>query len=239
MTVLFSDIRGFTSLSERIGPEDSFGFLNEYLGRVGPVIQSNHGFVDKYIGDAVMALFPNSAEDAVSAAVAMHTAVRAFTTRRAVGTQLRIGVGLHSGSLMLGVLGDANRMDGTVISDVVNLGARLEALCKQYGISVIASHETLARCDDRERFPSRLLGVETVRGREAPVQIYEVFAGDAKPIVDAKLATRDAFEQGVTALTQGRATDAIVAFQQVKSAIPNDPATDAMIKRAASLLAGV
>ena len=239
MAVLFSDIRGFTSLSERLGPKSSFSFLNDYLRRVGPVIQGNGGFVDKYIGDAVMALFPESPSDAVAAAVAMHSVVRSFGAEKPMGEELKIGVGLHVGSMMLGVLGDSNRMDSTVISDVVNTGARLEGLCKQYGVSVIASGELLERCADASRFPNRLLGTESVRGREVPVRIYEVFAGDAPEIAAAKAKTREAFEAGVTALGEGRATDAIVALQEVKAALPDDPATNVMVKRAAARLAGV
>ena len=132
ITVVFSDIRAFTSLSEQMSPEESFAFLNSYLSGVGPVIRNHRGFIDKYIGDAVMALFPEDPADALHAAIAMQRFVREFNEQRLVEgrPEIRIGVGLHHGRVMLGTIGEDKRLEGTVISDAVNIASRLEGLTK-------------------------------------------------------------------------------------------------------------
>ncbi|MCZ0900792.1 adenylate/guanylate cyclase domain-containing response regulator, partial [Microcoleus sp. HI-ES] len=126
MTIMFADIRSFTSLSESMSPRENFEFLNSYLSRVGPVIREYNGFIDKYIGDGIMALFPNRAEDAVQAAIEMQHQVKIYNRHRQnSGYQpISIGIGLHTGTLMLGTIGEAERMESTVISDAVNLASR-------------------------------------------------------------------------------------------------------------------
>ena len=114
MTVMFSDIRSFTTLSEKMTPKENFDFLNSYLKHMGPVIRGNKGFIDKYIGDAIMALFPYSADDALSAALQMFENLTDFNARRMANGEdpIAIGLGLHTGQLMLGVIGEEERMDG-------------------------------------------------------------------------------------------------------------------------------
>jgi class 3 adenylate cyclase len=133
MSILFSDIRSFTTLSESMMPDENFAFINAYLERMGPVIRDHNGFIDKYIGDAIMALFKN-ADDALRAGLAMLDTLDQFNAgRRAAGQQpIAIGIGINTGSLMLGTIGERHRMDGTVISDAVNLAARVESLTKDY-----------------------------------------------------------------------------------------------------------
>ncbi|HYO06762.1 MAG TPA: adenylate/guanylate cyclase domain-containing protein, partial [Phototrophicaceae bacterium] len=128
MTIMFADIRSFTSLSESMSPQQNFDFINSYLSRVGPVIRQYNGFIDKYIGDGIMALFPNRAEDAVQAAVEMQHQVKIYNLHRQnSGYQpIALGIGLHTGTLMLGTIGEAERMESTVISDAVNLASRVE-----------------------------------------------------------------------------------------------------------------
>jgi GAF domain-containing protein len=123
MTVLFADIREFTAISERLTPKESFDFLNGYLRRVGPIVRLHNGFIDKYIGDAVMALFPGTGADAVRAALAIQREVAAYNRERGAmdAEPLRIGIGIHTGDLMLGTVGEEERMESTVISDAVNL----------------------------------------------------------------------------------------------------------------------
>ncbi|MCP4873271.1 MAG: GAF domain-containing protein [Proteobacteria bacterium] len=236
MAVLFSDIRDFTTLSEQLTPDQNFEFLNAYLGRVGPVIRANRGFVDKYIGDAVMALFPRSPDDALRAAVAMQQ--QAATLDPVGGRRVTMGVGLHIGNLILGVLGESERMEGTVISDAVNIGARLEGLTKKYGVGIIASKAMIQGCTEPERFPHRCLGDEVVKGKAEPVRIYEVFAGDPQDVLEKKLRTRGNFEEAVTALSTGNAADAFVLLRSVQSELPDDPVTKQLMARAAKAVTG-
>ena len=143
MTILFSDIRSFTTLSEEIGSQETFDFINDFLRRLGPVIRENGGFIDKYIGDAIMALF-DSPCDALRAANGLMDALGELTRKREANGDypIEIGIGLNSGPLMLGIIGEEERLEGTVIGDVVNLAARLEALTKKYKVPVLFSSST-------------------------------------------------------------------------------------------------
>jgi class 3 adenylate cyclase/HAMP domain-containing protein len=175
MSILFSDIRSFTTLSEGMTPDENFAFINAYLKRMGPVIRNHHGFIDKYIGDAIMALFAN-ADDAVRAGLAMLGALDGFNDdRRAVGLPpIAFGVGINTGLLMLGTIGERDRMDGTVISDAVNLAARVESLTKDYGAPLLISEFTLQELADPKAYDIRPVDVVVVKGKTRPVGIYAV-----------------------------------------------------------------
>ena len=153
MSILFADIRSFTTLSEGMSPEENFNFLNSYLSRVGPVIRNRRGFIDKYIGDAVMALFPESADDALQAAIAIQKEVAIYNRYRQKSgyRAIAIGIGLHRGSLMLGTIGEEQRMESTVISDAVNLASRLEELTKVYGVSILISGAMLLGIEEPDQ----------------------------------------------------------------------------------------
>lgn len=176
MTVLFVDIRSFTSLSEKMSPRDNFNFLNTYLGYMEPVIRQHHGFVDKFVGDSIMALFERDAADAVDAAIAMRQKVKDFnqlmkqTGRMPIDT----GAGIHAGNLMLGVVGGEGRMDTTVISDAVNLASRLEGLTREYDAALIITERTLNLLP-KNKYIHRFLDTVTVKGRQEQVIIYELF----------------------------------------------------------------
>jgi len=198
MTVLFSDIRSFTSLSEQMTPQENFNFINAYLSRVSPIIREYNGFIDKYIGDAIMALFTGSPNNAVQAAVEMHQEVARYNAhRKAKGYQpIRIGVGLHCGSVMLGTVGESKRMEGTVISDTVNLASRLEGLTKLYGASTIVSRRTLSEIGRTNQYQLRFLDKVTVKGKKEPVSVYEILDGIPEEIMALKLKTLANFETG-------------------------------------------
>jgi Adenylate cyclase, family 3 (some proteins contain HAMP domain) len=158
MTVLFADIRSFTALSEKMTPPENFDFINSYLGRVSPAIRKNNGFIDKYIGDAVMALFPTCPDDGVRAAIDMQKEVNVYNQQRQENAlvPIAIGIGLHAGNLMLGTIGERERMESTVIADAVNLASRLEGLTKVYGSGILVSDAIMARLDDRESISTDL-----------------------------------------------------------------------------------
>lgn len=176
MTVLFADIRDFTSLSEKLTPEENFRFINSFLNRMGPIIRDHHGFVDKYMGDGIMALFPDRAEDAVEAAIHLREElVRYNHDRGKMDYQpINFGVGLHTGDLMLGTVGENRRMDGTVISDAVNLASRIEALTKKLGIGIAISEATYACLASPDSYEIRYVGKEWVKGKSKEVSIFEV-----------------------------------------------------------------
>ncbi|MDP1568699.1 MAG: adenylate/guanylate cyclase domain-containing protein [Vicinamibacterales bacterium] len=182
MTVLFSDVRGFTALSERGEPEEIVRQLNEYFSRMVEVVFAHQGTIDKFVGDMVMALFgaplddPRHADHAVAAALGMETALEELNARwTAEGrATLDIGIGINTGEMVAGNIGSESIMSYTVIGDSVNLGARLESLTKEYGARIIISARTRDRLQGR--YDIRPLGEVVVKGRTEAVAIYQVTA---------------------------------------------------------------
>jgi predicted ATPase/class 3 adenylate cyclase len=226
ITVLFSDIRSFTTLSEQMTPEENFTFLNSYLSRVGPVIRQHSGFIDKYIGDAIMALFPGEPSDCLHAAVAMQRHVQAFNAVRAESGQkaIEIGVGLHCGKLMLGTIGEDQRLEGTVIADAVNIASRLEGLTKRYGAPVVVSEPTFERIGNPGRFHHRYLGEVQLRGRATNIGLVEVYESDPPDRVATKNSTKKQFEGAVRHLIDGNLEDSRDGFVAVLTQDPADQA---------------
>ena len=231
MTVLFSDIRDFTSLSEKMTPDANFAFINTYLERMGPVIRTHGGFIDKYIGDAIMALF-ETADDALRASLDMLETLDRFNAdRRAVGeAPIAIGIGLNSGSLMMGTIGEQNRMDGTVISDAVNLASRIESLTKVYRSRLLISQYTYEQLSDPSARDIRPIDVVVVKGKSRSVTIYEVYERD--PVADraTKGRTRDLLLAGVKALSRQDAMAARQNFAECLALVPGDPAAGNLLK---------
>ena len=223
MTVLFSDIRSFTSISERMSPEQNFNFLNAYLLQVSPVIRQHKGFIDKYIGDAIMALFYHSPENAVKAAIAMQNQVKLFNRdcHKKGYPSIQIGIGLHCGQLMLGTVGEKQRMDTTVIADAVNLASRLETATKQCGASILMSEETLNRLPHADRYAYRFLGKILVKGKKEAIKIYEIYEADEPELKTFKTETKSLFEKAVRLCDRGHnkeARDILEDLQEKNSA---------------------
>lgn len=228
MTVLFSDIRSFTRLSERMTPEENFAFINEYLSVMVPVIRDYDGFVDKFVGDAIMALFPGGPNDAVRAAVAMREGLRGFNAeRKARGEEeIDIGIGINSGELMIGTVGDKYRMEGTVISDAVNLASRMENLTKMYKLGILMSGESFQDLYNPTEINSRFIGQSRVKGKSAPIAVFEIFDGDEEDLIELKRRTQADFERGVVSLYSGRFSEARGHFQTVLSRNRRDGAAE-------------
>ena len=240
MSVLFSDIRDFTTLSECLTPQENFKFINAYLSRMEPAIISNQGFIDKYIGDGIMALFSGIADDALKAGIEMLQTLAEYNQHRVNSgyTTINIGIGINTGSLMLGTVGGQNRMDSTVISDAVNLASRLEGLTKYYGVSLLISQQTLARLHNPMEYNIRFIEQAKVKGKSKAVGVFEVFDGDAPQIKEGKLATQTIFEEGVWLYYQHCFRQAAQRFQEVLSINPRDTVAQIYLNtsRAADLL---
>ncbi|MBE9164366.1 MULTISPECIES: AAA family ATPase [Microcoleaceae] len=216
MSVLFSDIRDFTTLSETMTPENNFKFINSYLSRMEPVINENKGFIDKYIGDAIMALFSGEADNAVKAGIAMlHRLVEYNQYCANSGcAPIQIGIGINTGSLMLGTVGGQNRMDGTVISDAVNLASRVESLTKNYGVSLLITQPTYSRLKNPSQYAIRTLDTVKVKGKSEAVTIYEVFDADTPEIKAGKLATLELFAEARALYLEGKLLEAARLFSE-------------------------
>ena len=216
MSVLFSDIRDFTTLSESMTPEDNFRFINSYLSRMEPVINENNGFIDKYIGDAIMALFSGEADNAVKAGIAMLQGLVEYNQQRAnFGcAPIQIGIGINTGSLMLGTVGGQNRMDGTVTSDAVNLASRVESLTKNYGVALLITQPTYSRLKNPSQYVIRTLDTVKVKGKSEAVTVYEVFDADPLEIKEGKLATLELFAEARAIYWEGNFAEAARLFSE-------------------------
>lgn len=231
MSVLFSDIRDFTSLSETMNPEENFQFINAYLSRMEPAITQNFGFIDKYIGDAIMALFDGSADDAVKAGIAMLEELNEYniSRNRLDCPPLQIGIGINTGSLMLGTVGGQSRMDSTVISDAVNLASRVENLTKEYGVSMLITQNTFIELNDI--YDLRLIDQVTVKGKSRMVTVYEVFAADPPELRQKKLETKTLFEQALVLYNSDRCVEATRLFSGCLQINPRDNVAQIYMQR--------
>jgi len=199
MTILFADIRNFTGLSESMTPQENFDFMNSYLSQMEPMIVPFRGLIDKYIGDAIMALFPESTDDAVQGALAMLERLENYNKGRARAgyRPISIGIGVNTGIVMLGTVGGIGRMEGTVISDAVNLASRLEEMSKVYGVPLLISEHTLHSLEDPSRYGIRFLARNRVKGKQEAQSVYEVFDADPPAVRAAKRRTRKRFEEAL------------------------------------------
>ena len=235
MTVFFSDVHGWTTISERLTHEGTFRLINEYYGLVSPMIRARGGVVDKYLGDGVMALFPEDPDEAVEAAVEIHRRLlQDNQERKAQGkVEIRLGAGIHTGDCVVGIIGEAERTQGTVVSDNVNLAARIEGLTRQYSAPIVISESTLEALKDKSQYHYRFLDRVQVKGRSQRVSVFEVFDGSSPEDVQNKLKTREDFERGIELYNKRQFTEASVEFNRVLSVNPKDKAARIYLERSA------
>jgi len=205
LTVLFSDIRQFTTISETMSPRENFVFLNAYLRRIGPKIRENGGFIDKYIGDAIMALFPDSIESAIDAAVAIQRELAVFNEEQRAQNrpEIEIGLGLHSDMMVLGTIGEQGRMDTTVIADAVNLASRLESLSKTYGPGIMVVEALVSDLTGGLKYRFRHIGTVQIRGKKDAYPLIQIYEGLPAARVAKLDETRDDWEKAMEAYTFG------------------------------------
>jgi adenylate cyclase len=190
VTILFTDIRSFTTISEKMDPQQLVGLLNEYFTAMVGIVMSEGGVVDKYIGDAIMAVFgapvpkQDDAVNAVRAAVKMRRALEELNGRLAARgvARLRTGIGIHTGQVIAGNIGSERRMEYTVIGDAVNLASRLESCTKDLGVDVLISEDTYQLT--KHVIEARAVREITVKGRGAPVLTYQVLGIQGEPLLD-------------------------------------------------------
>ena len=235
MAVLVSDIRSFAALSETMSPQENFDFINEYFGRVSPLIRKHSGFIVKYMGDGIMAIFPDRIDHALRAAIAQIQEVTQLGSEleRKGKSAFKIGIGIHTGETMLGTVGEAERMQTDLLSDTVNLASRLEGLTKIYGASIVISGQTRNRLQDPSQYQMRSLGKVQVVGRRATEDVYEVFEGDPAELLEAKSKTRSEFERGLDTYMKHSFAEASVLFTSVLKTNPVDQAAQLYLKRSA------
>ncbi len=226
MTVVFTDIRNFTTLSENFTPKENFEFLNSFLQRMGPVVRKHNGIIDKYIGDAIMALFSDTSEAALQAAIEMVKTLDDFNKGRKESgyAPIQIGVGVHTGSVILGTIGELERMDGTAIGDAVNLSSRIESLCKVFGANILVSDECFRLVGTRDAFLHRYVGTVRVKGRSSPVKIHEIFDGSSQEVIEIAMRTLNEFSAAMEMYQNKRFREALDMFRAVTEMAPHDKA---------------
>ncbi|MBD2778949.1 adenylate/guanylate cyclase domain-containing protein [Iningainema tapete] len=243
VTVLFSDIRGYTTLTENLGAAEVVSLLNQYFETMVEAVFNHEGTLDKFIGDALMAVFgaplplvENHAWRAVEAALDMRQRLAEFNQRRMTQNvpQIRIGIGISSGEVVSGNIGSHKRMDYTVIGDGVNLSSRLEAVTKEYGCDVILSEFTYNLCSDR--LWARELDKIRVKGKNQAVKIYELIGDRNTPLDSRTQEFLSHYQNGRFAYLQGNFRQAITYFETAKSIQPHDQAVAIHLQRSHNYL---
>ena len=233
MAVMFADIRAFTAISESMTPRETFDFVNTYLRYVSPEIRNHQGFVVKFMGDGMMAVFPEGADQAIAAGIAVFEKVQIFNQEREANGQIpvQVGMGIHAGPMMVGVVGERDRLQGDTLSDTVNLTARLEGLTKYYGVSMAISGDVLQRLSTTDDYHLRFIDQATVMGRSTPIAVYEVLNVESEKTQALKHETEAVFEQGIEQYAHGHLVDARQTFEHVLSINPCDKAALLYLER--------
>ncbi len=224
MTVLFSDIRGFTSISEKLDPEELVGFLNNYFNRVTKNITENNGVVDKFLGDAVMAFWGAPIDDeqhsynACKAIVGLMYVLDEFNKEKGLPAEINVGVGVNSGEMVVGNMGSEDRFDYTVLGDNVNLASRLEGLTKKYAVTAIVTEATISYLTDEQRkeFNFRKLDMVQVKGKNKPAAIYELMRKGNKEIITK-------YEEALILYEKGEFKKAKVIFDSLRKEFNDGP----------------
>lgn len=234
-TVMFSDIRGFTTLSEALGPAGTFALINEYFGRMGPVITAHGGYISQYQGDGLLAIFPTP-DAGVKAAIAQHHELEVFNAERSAEglPALKVGIGLSTGPLTLGIIGDGRQLAPSLIGDTANLASRMEGLSKHYGVRVVLSDALCQRL--AEEIPLRLLDRVRAKGRTEITAIYEALDADPPALQAQKRRILDSFSIGQEAERRGDFATAVKAFTDVIEILPEDVTARLWLERSARFL---
>ena len=239
VTVSFSDIRNYTTLSEQMTPEENFRFVSSFNSRMSPAIHRHEGFINQYLGDAIMAIFPKQPTNALAAAIEMQILLQEYNqSRQAKGKSLlKVGMGLHSGSLVMGIIGDEQRMDAATISDTVNVAARIESLTKHFGVNILLSEDTYTQLEQPNNFNCRYLGQVQVKGKHQAIGIYECFDGDSAAQQVLKKQTLATFEKGLQHYFNKEFQAAIRAFETIIVTNPADKPAQLFLKKATYFIA--
>lgn len=233
MAVMFTDIRDFTTLSENMTSQQTFNMINAYLSMMNPIISAHHGIIDKYMGDAIMALFSAPSDDALSAALSMLSRLNEYNAGRlrAGYRKIRIGIGINTGLLMLGIIGGGNRMEGTAVGRTVNLASRLEAFTKIYNTHLLISEHTFCSLANPQRFSIRYLGRVKMSDKTHAESIYEVFDHDDPQIRELKTKSLKVFEDALVYYHSREIALALPLLEKIVQENPDDHPAKIYLKR--------
>jgi len=234
VTVFFSDIRNYTSMVEELSPEESFRFINDFHRTIGPSITEHKGFVNQYLGDGIMAIFLQSQDHALQAAIDIQTRIREYKPLLPGenGNLIRMGMGLHAGSLMMGIIGDDKRTDAATVSDTVNTASRMEGLTKYYGASILLSGEVKSRLQEEDAYSLRFLGKVQVKGKQNHVEVFECLEGRNPSEGEKLLESLTEFQLAVQHFFNKDFKSAVEGFESILAKNPQDVASRIYFEKA-------
>ncbi len=244
MTILFSDIRSFTTISETIPPEEVYEFLNEYFQLISPLIVAGGGFIDKYMGDGIMAIFANRTNKKDSADSSIHTSIslikelEKYNQKRMLKGKepIRIGIGINTGELIIGTVGTKDRLSTTVVGNTVNLASRLESITSKYSTEIIVSASTIATLKDHSLVRYREIDTIIAKGMTSPCEIYEVYNHKDLDFLQKMSYSLKPYIDGLVAYKLGLFEEAKTNFQEALNLNPQDTISKLYLERVHLLL---
>ena len=216
MPVMFFDLYGFTSMTEQMSAEESINLMNEVFHTLQPSIAKHYGIINKYLGDGAMIIFPTGEVDAVQAAFAMVNSISRLNIKRTKHglKPLKIGVGIDSGPVILGIVGDTNRLEYTAYGNTVNLASRVEGLTRQYGVDLLITENVYSRLDSQMQQNVRIVDNVRVKGKLGIITVYEAIGGDVTTISTRRKSLKN-YLAGFHLYQKGEFRKAIAAFKRV------------------------
>jgi class 3 adenylate cyclase len=185
-----------------------------------PCITKNNGFIDKYIGDAILSLFKGSPSDAIQTAIEMNLELSKFNTM--MDSPIRIGVGIHAGQMLLGTVGSETRIDGTVAGNEIKVAMQIEELTKKFGVKILISETVKKNLYEKNNYSMRYLGKISIHGLAQELPLYEILNCDSEKIFNLKVETKENFETAVGLLAEWKFSDAKAIFQSILQKNPDD-----------------
>ncbi len=238
VTTMFIDIVDYTTLSESMTPKENFNFINGFLHRIGPSIENSNGFICSFLGDGLMAIFKNKPGNALNAAILIQKVVIDYNKQRRERNrkEFQVGIGLHTGKVILGIIGDSLRMDQNVISDNVNIASRVQDLTRFYGTSILLTRAVFEKIEPNSGLNFRNMGRVVLKGKKEDIEILECVDGLDTTQKNLKIDTIDDFEQGKKCYSNKEFSSAVMHFEKVLSLNPDDKAAKYFLNNSARLL---
>ena len=223
-TILFSDIRNFTTISEQLSSKDVFDFLQSYFSDVSPIMIRNQGFIENFIGDAILAIFPNNVNDAVQASNELLRYLQGYNIKinNTTSRFMDIGIGLHTGPVTLGTMGSDDRLKTTVIGDTVNQAARMEKMTKKFQAKFLLSDSAYAELNGSNKVFTRKIGWHKVKGKEKIITFYENFQSYSITHRRSLIEIKPFYEQALQCITDKKFKEAIANLEICIKKCPTD-----------------
>jgi class 3 adenylate cyclase len=223
LTVLFADIRSYTSLAEQFSAEENFVFLSDYLEQVTSVISQHKGMVNQLLGDGVLAFFTRP-DDALEAAMQIQTLMRNYKvkTKKSGAVGIKVGIGLHTGEVIIGIMGNAVSMDAGIVSDTVNVAARIEGLTKHFGVNILMSEAVIIALKNITPSVTRYVGRVMLKGKKQEIGLYECFESDSDEERNIKTQTLQPYHHALELYCTKEFEKAAQEFGKLASQCNND-----------------